>query len=577
MQSITDLHKQLLLELERIKEVEKIDLSYTLRKDNFGRKLENGYWFLGDESIIYLSFWEGQNWITKTPNIGLIFDLHKELILIEVTVEKESKSKLQFIQNELLPEIELPEESDEGDYFIYRYRLGPIQLMKDIIFRFIFSTKEKIDDIISEHQRSYFIGNDNLNDIIGFIDKGTFRKSLVKVKNYFDYMEHDQDFEFALGQNKERPFYLRSFKIENFGSIKTMVLNNVPSDNRWIFITGANGSGKSMLLRALASFLGNGIISNKYFRVEEPFFEIELIAKSGVVHFYLRKGNNHDAKYAKRSMLRGFAAYGVHRTAIRTFEISNKNYSELSKNGFLDSIMKDQIVSLIDYNEVIVGWTSDEENNNKFKHRKDFFIKALLQTVPGLVDIHFRKGKKRMISEYFIRYGNGSIEKIFYNQLSSGSRSILSFVADIIVRYYHQQPEAYDPSEFRGIVLVDEIDLHLHPQGQKDLILALSEIFPNIQFIVSTHSPIPLLAAPPNSVFLTVKQGENVAELIRWDDKIPVNKLLPNALFGSPLFDLDDYSPVDSKIEDLFVQDDYEDALFSYLLRKRFDLQKMVK
>src|SRR5690606_41834900 len=95
---------------------------------------------------------------------------------------------------------------------------------------------------------------------------------------------------------------------------------------------------------------------------------------------------------------------------------------------------------------------------------------------------------------------------------------------------------------------------------------------PGIQFIVSTHSPIPLLGAPKSSVFFVIKRDKLEGSILkRLDDSVPIRKLLPNAILGSPLFELDDYSPVDSQISELLVQDNFEDALYSYLLKKKFD------
>lgn len=583
MENIKQLHEELFSFLEDLNESDKEmqNLRYTFRKDNFGNKLENGYWFLGDDKNLIISFWKGENVYTKKPNISVSFELDKGLIYLEITIEKSnsnlfenSDNKFVFLYDVLVPELGEFEDYEEKDYYVYRHRLGPIQHWKDVLTSFFFREKTKIDEIISENKFHVFNESSSTKNSIGLIDREQFRRNLSKIKHYKRQLFEINEYENASYHNKQRPFYINSFRIQNFGPIKDMSVNNIALDNRWIFITGANGSGKTFLLKALATLLGHGSIPNDYFRNNgTPILEANLIGSKGDVKNVHRIGNDLDSKYARRSILRGFAAYGIHRTAIKSSYNLPQRHHELSKNGFLDSILSERITPLIDFNRIIEEWTDKDSFVEQFDHRRDFFVKALLKSVPGLVDIHFKNVGSRFKSEFYLRFGYGPVNAVSYEQLSSGSKSILSFVADIIVRFYKQQPEAFDPSEFKGIVIVDEIDLHLHPQGQKDLILALSEIFPNIQFVVSTHSPIPLLAAPLNSVFLTVKQGEEGSELIRLDDKIPVQKLLPNALFGSPLFDLDDYSPVDSKINELLVQNNYEEALYSYLLRKRFETE----
>ena len=74
-------------------------------------------------------------------------------------------------------------------------------------------------------------------------------------------------------------------------------------------------------------------------------------------------------------------------------------------------------------------------------------------------------------------------------QLSQGEKSVLALVADIARRLTLLNPQSSNPLNGCGIVLIDEIDLHLHPGWQQRVIPRLRSAFPNIQFIVSTHSP----------------------------------------------------------------------------------------
>jgi len=75
------------------------------------------------------------------------------------------------------------------------------------------------------------------------------------------------------------------------------------------------------------------------------------------------------------------------------------------------------------------------------------------------------------------------------NQLSSGEKSILLIVSDIARCLGIYNDFVDDSLDKEGIVLIDEIDLHLHPKWQRKIIKALTSVFPNIQFISTTHSP----------------------------------------------------------------------------------------
>lgn len=74
-------------------------------------------------------------------------------------------------------------------------------------------------------------------------------------------------------------------------------------------------------------------------------------------------------------------------------------------------------------------------------------------------------------------------------QLSDGYRTTLAMVMDIASRMAEANPDMPDPLQTEGVVLIDEVDLHLHPGWQQTILLDLMRTFPNIQFIVSTHSP----------------------------------------------------------------------------------------
>jgi predicted ATP-binding protein involved in virulence len=58
-----------------------------------------------------------------------------------------------------------------------------------------------------------------------------------------------------------------------------------------------------------------------------------------------------------------------------------------------------------------------------------------------------------------------------------------------------------------GIVLIDEVDLHLHPKAQEKYLQVLTQIFPNIQFIVTTHSPFVIRGLPANSKVVNLPSG----------------------------------------------------------------------
>ena len=76
------------------------------------------------------------------------------------------------------------------------------------------------------------------------------------------------------------------------------------------------------------------------------------------------------------------------------------------------------------------------------------------------------------------------------NQLSQGEKSLMALVGDIARRLAMMNPKLDNPLHGKGIILIDEIDMHLHPQWQRSIIQRLQTTFPNCQFILTTHSPL---------------------------------------------------------------------------------------
>jgi predicted ATP-binding protein involved in virulence len=88
-------------------------------------------------------------------------------------------------------------------------------------------------------------------------------------------------------------------------------------------------------------------------------------------------------------------------------------------------------------------------------------------------------------------------------QLSDGERSVLALILDIARRLILANPKLEDPlREGAAIILIDEIDLHLHPQWQRKIASDLTRTFPNCQFIATTHSPQVIGETQPDQLIL---------------------------------------------------------------------------
>mgnify|MGYP003091015720 FL=1 len=104
-------------------------------------------------------------------------------------------------------------------------------------------------------------------------------------------------------------------------------------------------------------------------------------------------------------------------------------------------------------------------------------------------DIVFDLDTHRLVLNF--ESGDGSLQKFAMDEMSDGYKNTLSMIGDIAYRMAVLNPMLGDKvlEDTSGVVVIDEIDLHLHPQWQQTIISDLNTIFPKIQFIVSSHAP----------------------------------------------------------------------------------------
>lgn len=148
-----------------------------------------------------------------------------------------------------------------------------------------------------------------------------------------------------------------------------------------------------------------------------------------------------------------------------------------------------------DDRNIFLSWYKTLEDEwNKFKDPQDeahmqAFKAALQQIVPAWEEVYFSNREDDLVG--FMQARNGEKEWLPFRMLSDGYRNMVSLVADIAYRCIKLNPHLGRNAVIQtpGIVLIDEIDLHLHPKWQKNIVKDLKRAFPLVQFIVTTHSP----------------------------------------------------------------------------------------
>ncbi|MDR3008628.1 MAG: AAA family ATPase [Sphingobacterium sp.] len=529
------------------------DFKFGVRKINRDAKLEKGYWFPGNEKYLAVSFWNGMDWKSKAPILSLIiypdgsscFEINDKDYVLE---------EMGLLSN-LLNDLHLPYYSN-GYLKVDRTEFGT-DYNKSLKL-FINDEKLKIDRVLKHYEDNY----PQLTNIrISFINDKEFKKNIDNIENYREGIKSD----------KVAKSYLKSIRIKDYHNIKNLDIRNIPVKCKWIFITGENGSGKTSLLQSIAI----GICRNQ--DKDEVIYEnkqtkIEVLLHNGVKY---PSSTQFDKDISTSELLtKGFAAYGPIRlfsesTQIkgvsfdrkiarkRTFGLFHSitllgdlsgeylfsvrpKYYELAFQDFLENVSLN--IPLIVSNIAEVQAVTDDENNTQLLY---------VQTnAPQNADKTFKT--------------------VTFKELPSGTKNFVGFILDLLLRLQSQQPDVTDIANYTGIVIIDEIDLHLHPKMQRDIVIQLSQTFPNIQFIVTTHSPVPLLGAPEDSLFIKMDRDDHnniKAEIL----DIDVKNLLPNTILTSPIFGFQDIIPVENNLKELETSDLYNEALFNQILMEKLE------
>jgi len=164
-------------------------------------------------------------------------------------------------------------------------------------------------------------------------------------------------------------------------------------------------------------------------------------------------------------------------------------------------------------NEAIIELLNEKEkeynflkNNSENNHQIDNV--EIIENIFKIIYSDFKCIKLEMDSgkdELILQFNNNFIN---INQLSDGERLYLGLLSDIAMRLILLNPKLRNPLEGHGIILIDEIELHLHPRWQQQVVLNLQKIFPNIQFILTTHSPHVLSTVDKSAIRILNENNE---------------------------------------------------------------------
>ena len=353
--------------------------------------------------------------------------------------------------------------------------------------------------------------------------------------------------------------FITNLTIKKVRHLKNISIPLSENQIKHLILTGKNGSGKTSVAEALAGYLNN-VFMDEYFNTREEWLknaqtQLEAAVQTQSSETQITKLED---KVCQKKKDFEQSRKGLH---INFNQTNTDIYTLKNKYHYILAYYKaDRIFQAEQPRHVEKVQLKDEYALTEFPRKE--FVKYLLdlKMTEALARNNNKTEKADEIQTWFAKleqllkqiFDDKTVELEFdeetfefhilqhgkepfdFNTLSNGYQAVLDIILDIIMRMQNQTQRSFD-FNLPGIVLIDEIETHLHLELQKNIMPFLTTIFPNIQFIVTSHSPFIL---------------NSIRNVVIYD--LEKNLLVENGL---------DNVPYDGIVEGYFGADKLSDAL----------------
>ena len=315
--------------------------------------------------------------------------------------------------------------------------------------------------------------------------------------------------------------FITNLTIKKVRHLKDISIPLSENQIKHLILTGKNGSGKTSVVEALARYLDKIFTGEREnaFRNCQKELDIKLNNKIESIPELADKYHYILAYYDAARVFQAERPRQIEKVKLQDYY----GLTEFPRKEFVKYLLDLKMTEAL------------ARNNNKTEKADEiqtWFAKLeqLLKQIfdDKTVELEF---DEETFEFHILQHGK---EPFDFNTLSSGYQAVLDIILDIIMRMQNQTQRSFD-FNLPGIVLIDEIETHLHLELQKNIMPFLATIFPNIQFIVTSHSPFIL---------------NSIRNVVIYD--LEKNLLVENGL---------DNVPYDGIVEGYFGADKLSDAL----------------
>lgn len=327
---------------------------------------------------------------------------------------------------------------------------------------------------------------------------------------------------------------IKKLELKNFRGFEELTIDFPEGESGLAVFVGVNGAGKTSIAEGIALLLN--MLNNKIYGFKDDFKVInsDVNIKSNVATgiLYLNDETMTSFSLRKTSILeKPQLTYSVQpeftliEAGIDEIGLSNADLHllcyypatrvvpkqpSLKTKDISRQMQYDAYVSAferyLDYSDFFEWFrnTEDYENEQRLYSDSDYRdrnLKSVRIAISSFLDGFLNPRIRRQPIEEMVIEKNGLLLSI--GKLSSGEKSMIALFGDIARRMCLANPNIENPLLGDGVIIIDEIERHLHPGWQRMIIPKLRQTFPNIQFIVTTHSPQVLSNVPRESVFIS--------------------------------------------------------------------------
>lgn len=321
---------------------------------------------------------------------------------------------------------------------------------------------------------------------------------------------------------------LKSVSLENF---RSKVSSTLELGSRLTLLIGENGNGKTTFLDAIAIALGEiltylpevkgigfkarGDINQSNGKLA-AYTRIKVISNAGIgwdkmqkrdksqrtakqieaglgvkqLHHYLQESILDPWNLSLPFSLPVIVQYGVGRALLDDLPMRRRGFP---KNHSRFESLADALNSTSRFRSAFIWFYNKENEESRLKQEKRDFDVTLpeLDAVRRCITTLFPNLSSPRIAVNPLRFVvTQDGEELEIDQLSDGYKTMLGLAVDLSRRMAAANPHMDDPLAAEAVVMIDEVDLHLHPSWQQRVVSDLLKCFPNTQFILTTHSPI---------------------------------------------------------------------------------------